>query len=238
MFAGEVAGDRARRIDVFAPVDGARRLVELRVGCCRELRDDQEHAAGDARFQAGAIGHSSGPVNSTPSARSRTSAAPKLRSSAASKSPNPRGLDATKRCVAAVRSTSPRCATWARAKAAVCRSRSRRVNMRYASMSKASARAPRIFAPSCRDRVGIVTVERGEVLPAVDEVVLQCAHRPLRAAASGPSCGQALSLSGRRPSLDPRHVQCRGLLADTRALAAAHLAIRNTNPARSPGLTT
>ena len=31
MFAGEVAGERARRIDVSAPVDGARRLVELRL---------------------------------------------------------------------------------------------------------------------------------------------------------------------------------------------------------------
>jgi len=48
MFAGEVAGQRARRVDVRAPVDGARRLVERRVAGRFEFRDHQEHARGDA----------------------------------------------------------------------------------------------------------------------------------------------------------------------------------------------
>ena len=55
MLAGEITGQRARRIDVHAPIDCAYRGIERRVARRFELRHDQEHSRGDAGFEAGAI---------------------------------------------------------------------------------------------------------------------------------------------------------------------------------------
>ncbi len=83
-----------------APVDGAHGVVEARVGRRSELRHHEEHAAADARFQAGAIRHfqRARELHAERAfahvGRRRSCAA-----RAANKSPKPRGLDATNRCV-------------------------------------------------------------------------------------------------------------------------------------------
>ena len=56
MAAAEVARQRGRGAEVHRPVDGAHRRVELLRIARLEAGDFQEHAAGDPRPQAGAIG--------------------------------------------------------------------------------------------------------------------------------------------------------------------------------------
>jgi hypothetical protein len=53
--AREIASQRTRCVDVLAPVDGARSLVEAQVRGRGELRDHEKHAAADPRFETGAI---------------------------------------------------------------------------------------------------------------------------------------------------------------------------------------
>ena len=155
MFAGEIAGQRARRIDVRAPVDGARGLVEARVGRrvenCATTRNTRlpTRDSRQARYAT-----SSDPVNSTPSARSRTSPAPKLaqlRGQQVTEAARARRHE-TLRWRVQVQVSSMR-DDGARGKGSSCvRRATGACRMRYASMSKSRSTRRRVRASSSATR--------------------------------------------------------------------------------------
>ncbi len=229
MFAGEIAGQRAARDRCAGRQSTAthRRCRKPRRWARRSARPRGTPARCHAGFQAGAIRHLEEPVNSTPSARSRTSAAPSSRSSRASRSPKPARArrQKTKRTQLHDSSLPFRCPGKGYRRA----SRNCRVSMRYASMSK--RRAPGLRR-QWRNASSSLQSKLRQVLPAVDDMELRALARTF-APDHRPLVRPGLESLRHERQLHARQVHRRAVPCPRRRPCSAPPAVRSRIPAPS-----